>query len=506
MRILLEKRYWLLPVIFFIVLFFSSGLFKAMDVKPIGVHQWRQTDCASFALNYYQNNTPFLKPQMHNQTGSNGYAASEFPIIYFITGKLYAVFGFHEWVFRSVNLLFFFVGLWYLFLIVRRFTGNVITAMVPVIIAGTSPMYFYYGAHFLPNVPAISLCFAGWYYFFHFLERRHPKWIYLCAIFFCLAGLLKVSDLLSFFAAGFFLVISIFHNKQLFSKKTIAHIAISGTTALAIIYAWVKYTIWFNAKNGVGYFMLGILPVWNLDGKQIADIRSRFYTAWSLHIFSPVVWIILGLVLMLFIIRFRFMHQQLRLLTVFLFIGSIAYLLLFFEALYHHDYYMLTPMVAIIFLLITVVHYIFNLLQKYNSVIRSAIAVSLLLALTTWCLVYNSKKQHHRLYSPQYANVSDATYELEPYLRSLGIDRTDLVVSVPDKSPNISLYLFNNPGWTEVYTLHEFTIDEGFKKGAQYLIIGDSSYLQKENYKPFLQYQIGAYKNFLIYDLQQIIR
>jgi hypothetical protein len=74
--------------------FFLSGSHRMIDDGPRSVHAWRQADCASYAKNYFQNQQPFLQPQVFTQTGTNGYTVSEFPVIYFFTGKLYHVFGF----------------------------------------------------------------------------------------------------------------------------------------------------------------------------------------------------------------------------------------------------------------------------------------------------------------------------------------------------------------------------------------------------------------------------
>nr|MBP7400816.1 hypothetical protein [Chitinophagales bacterium] len=171
-------------------------------------------------------------------------------------------------------------------------------------------------------------------------------------------------------------------------------------------------------------------------------------------------------------------------------------------ALYHHDYYMLTPLIAILFLIITVTDFLFKKLATHNSTLKAGISITVLSALIFWCLNYNSKMQHHRLFAPEYKNVSDATSELQPYMRSLGIMRTDKIISVPDRSSNISLYLFNNPGWTEVFTLQTLSIQDKINLGAKYLIIGDSTYLNTTEYIPYLNKQIGNYKNFLIFDLQ----
>ena len=80
-------------IIFFALFVFLSwfyGLFDTMDRGPYSQHQWRQVDCLSITENYYQNNLPFLEPEMHWQgEGESGKAISEFPILYYAVGKMW---------------------------------------------------------------------------------------------------------------------------------------------------------------------------------------------------------------------------------------------------------------------------------------------------------------------------------------------------------------------------------------------------------------------------------
>ena len=50
--------------------------------QPQSHHQWRQSDCLSLALNYYQFELPFLEPQVHNLLAEEGKSVSEFPVLY----------------------------------------------------------------------------------------------------------------------------------------------------------------------------------------------------------------------------------------------------------------------------------------------------------------------------------------------------------------------------------------------------------------------------------------
>ncbi len=104
-----------------LLLIAGSGIWMWLNERPQGVHQWRQTDCASQARNYDKHDLPLLQPQMHSQLGKEGYAASEFPIIYYIVGKEYAAFGYHEYLFRITNLLICIAGLWAIYAMSCRF-------------------------------------------------------------------------------------------------------------------------------------------------------------------------------------------------------------------------------------------------------------------------------------------------------------------------------------------------------------------------------------------------
>lgn len=76
-------------LILFVMIVFMYGYFEIYNLKPYGMYDWRQSDCVSFAANYYQKDLPFLKPEIY-WLGStqNGATVSEFPILYFITAKI----------------------------------------------------------------------------------------------------------------------------------------------------------------------------------------------------------------------------------------------------------------------------------------------------------------------------------------------------------------------------------------------------------------------------------
>ena len=94
---------------------------------------------------------------------------------------------------------------------------------------------------------------------------------------------------------------------------------------------------------------------------------------------------------------------------------------------------------------------------------------------------------------------------IEPYLLSLGIKRSDRVISLADDSPNIALYFMNVKGWHMSRTINDEEILNAMKNGAQYFITNDSLQLKRERIKPFLSEKLGSFFNVQIFKIQKKI-
>ena len=110
---------------------------------------------------------------------------------------------------------------------------------------------------------------------------------------------------------------------------------------------------------------------------------------------------------------------------------------------------------------------------------------------------------------------------ITPYLREIGIQSDDKVISIPDPTFNYTLYLMNQPGWTSIQhqALNKAQIkelgedmDAGYdfqdliERGAKYLIVGRNGEYDKAKFKKietYLKYPIGEYENIKIYDLHE---
>jgi hypothetical protein len=94
-------------------------------------------------------------------------------------------------------------------------------------------------------------------------------------------------------------------------------------------------------------------------------------------------------------------------------------------------------------------------------------------------------------------------YELEPYLRKIGITKDDIVLSVPDGSPNISLVAFGNRGFTsDLFGKNNYTPAYCKTHGAKYMIITNRVYVHDSNYIDYTTKLIGQYKDIYIFDIR----
>lgn len=95
------------------------------------------------------------------------------------------------------------------------------------------------------------------------------------------------------------------------------------------------------------------------------------------------------------------------------------------------------------------------------------------------------------------------SYEtITPYLRSIGIQETDLVYSLPDPTPNSSLYFMQQRGITlnsekGIDVLSNMYIFQNLH--IKYLTLSDTSLLKDQTMKMLFKNPFGKFNNILIY-------
>ncbi|HRG57365.1 MAG TPA: hypothetical protein PK323_00320 [Bacteroidia bacterium] len=498
----------------FTVLSIHFKFYETINLGPQSTDLWRQADCYSIALNYYQNGFHFFKPQVHFLFSQNGYAAGEFPIIYFLSAILFKFFGVHFFLFKGLNLCIFFLGLYFLFKLTFRFTNHYILSYFICILYFCTPVVFFYANNFLSDVSALSFNIIGLYLFQRFFDTQKIKILSLAAFCFALAGLLKASASILVIAILCSVILelwfadgkSVFYDTiKKYKYRIIAHFLIS----ILLIISWYSYAIRFNQSNQTVFFGTKAMkgwPIWENNFMQIKDTLNNFRLI-HVEILSPLN-LALFVICMLTIIVFRKKTDAFyfKLLS-FLCMGLGMFIAYFWKGFQDQQYYL----VNLIILPILTCLIAFNILSKFdfskiNFYTKATMLCCALFAIYTgkniYKCYYKGGWRHQKLDAVYYDNY------LETKLLTFGIDKSSKIISLDDGTPNGTLAMLNRSGWSSYgfnsdrkYKVFEF--ESKIKMGASFLILNDTSFLKHEVIKLYTQNPIGTYKNLRCYKLTQ---
>lgn len=509
-------------LLFLLLLFGVAFYYNYHEIvfkRPQSIHQWRQSDCASIALNYNKQGMDFFHPETHNLTSDNGTsskcATSEVPILYYAAATLYGIFGYSDALYRIFVTLLFLLGLYYLFLFVRHTLKDTVWAMLFSLVFFTSPVLVYYGNSFLSNIPALSFSIIGWYYFMRYLEERRLKWFYTAVFALLLATTFKVTGFFSFFAiAGVYTLnlfgwVNIMPGYKLGKKQLILQfVALFAIASVAL--AWIVYAHNYNKVHGCSYFSTTIFPVWGLDKTEIKGVWESIRKIWLEQYFHKSVLVFFTLAFLLVLVKFRRAPKVLLGAVLIVFLQAIVFVLMQFWTFKDHDYYTIGLFILPVLIGVTAL----KILSTYIKVFKS-LMVKLAFGIFLMFNIYYAKGQLHERYygaANDYSAKSDL-HNITPYLREIGITREDPVIAIPDDS-HVMLYLMDQKGWTE-YTDAKFNraepvhyncdsagVKASIDRGAKYLIVNG---IQELYFKPYLiSFCInlkGRHGKVLIFDL-----
>ena len=488
--------------------------------RPQSVHKWRQSDCASIALNYYQNGMHFFQPETHNLTsdgGTTGNACpSEIPALYYTVAGLYKIFGYHESIFRILNTLLFFIGLFYLFKLFRLLLNDGFWAVLLSVLFLTAPVLVFYGNNFLSNSSALSFSFVGWYYLFRFYKERNQKWFALAMLFFLIAASFKVTALFSLVAIGGVYISELLNLARFQKGEKLFKYPLKQFMLLAAVFvliaAWILYARYYNQKHDCYYFSTTIFPVWSLDKEGILAVLENIWKIWLPQYFHPSVLILFAISFLFVVLFYKKNLKLLNFALVILFAEVIVYIVLQFWTFKDHDYYTID---MYIFPVILTAAAFFILKAKFPRIFTSIITKCLFLFFVLFNVYYA-----HGIIVDRYSGwmnnsgqLSDF-YTVTPFLRENGITADDTVIAIPDYS-HVSLYLMNQKGWTEYadarfnraesikYNRDSSGIQNSINKGAEYLIVDGIGQLYKKPYlQSFCRDLKGRYNDILVFDLK----
>lgn len=520
----LKNFYHILFLVVLVVVSFYYNYHEYLFYRPQSIHAWRQADCASLALNYYQGEMNFFHPEVHNLTSDNGTtgycATSEVPVLYYVSAALYHVFGYNESIIRIINTLIFFLGLFYLFRLLLYLIKDHYWSIVLSLFFFASPVLVYYGNNYLTNVSAFSFSLVGWFYFFKFIHDGKKKLLLGSMLFFLLAGAFKVTAFFSLFAIIGYLVLvktKLIYTKNPLLNKNSWIIIIPALVVIFMVGAWVYYANKYNKCHDCYYFSTTIFPIWTLDGESISRIITHIYKRWMNDYFHFSAHL-LFLTSLIFVLANARKAAKFRATTLLLLVlQAVVYILLQFWTFRDHDYYTINLNIIPVFIVLTA----FGVLKEHYPTIFQSLVIKIIIGMLLLFNIYHARKTVTTRYennANDYYHTREAIYTITPYLREKGIFPSDKVIYVPDGS-HVSLYLMNQTGWTQ-YTDKRFNKDEpitynsdsagiirSIENGAKFMVVNQ---LQDLYLYPYLQdfttTLVGKYGKALIFDLQDTSR
>ncbi|HTA84408.1 MAG TPA: glycosyltransferase family 39 protein [Bacteroidia bacterium] len=525
-------RWGLLFVLLLLGISFAYNYHSILFERPYSTHQWRQCDCLSITLNYYKEGMHFFTPVTHwcGPNGDGKVSTSECPIIYYTVACLWQIFGYHEFIYRLVVILISFAGLFYLYKLTYELLSDRLLAIMVSLFLFASPIFAFYANNFILDLPALSFAIIAWYFFVRFIKIQANKQLYISVLFFTLAGLTKLSALIAFapilllFPIEMLGLLKLNNGNKIFNsplKQGMPFLA-----ALVVIAAWTLYVVHYNSRVDIRVFSTQIFPIWHMNSAYKGRVFTSFYSDLLPQFYSLPALITILAMFATITVLWKKANSLLLFSAICIFSGVIAYIILWFQVLDVHDYYLINLLILVPFIIITFLHYLKNNHTRFFSSITLKILFGVFLAFNIYYTAIENRAKYPADDGSQVSsgfilrqktvdmwnwfhgdyNLYLRPYEtIEDYNRSLGIKREDKVISIPDNSVNISLYLMDQKGFTDYYypTMPDLPrLKQYILLGAKYLFINDSDLLHKDWIKPYITHPFGAYRGISIYNLQ----
>jgi hypothetical protein len=427
---------------------------------------------------------PFLQPETYNLQSDNGKVAGEFPLFYFIA----ACFSNTALALRVLHTFLFLCGIMATYFIAFHFLRRQLLSVFCTLLLFTSPLLVFYGNNFLSDVPALSVSFIGWAIFFGAYRKRKPGWLAVSFLFFTLGALLKASQVINFCILFIMLASSNIPQQRV-------KLILSGCFLIPVV-LWYLYAKSYNRLHHDNYYCLNIAPIWELSFYDIGLGIWRMVVSLSNNYFwRPVSLVLLGSVYFLLKHRKK-LERDLRLIMLSSFLLTIIYILLFYQKMIAHEYYYIPFFAFVLFGIIGLLK-IYNAYHAENIFAHSFAYIFLIIN-----IIYCKKFVEEKLTIPL-CNGYLSSNEMQLFLEKNGVTKYKSIISLPDDTPNKTLYQLKRKGYTE---FNKYPEDENYRNLIKYhqadFLLVDSNYMSKHILiKSYLKDSIGSFKGFILYKI-----
>ncbi len=365
-------------ILFFtlIVILIAQRFFHFQNVieEPMA---WRQFDTEFFAYDFYKHGINLFKPSV---SWMGGYRTTilEFPLISAIISIFYIIFE-PATLYARLTIYIFFIGsaiyLYKLFLKLY-YRSLAATALIVYLLL---PISLYYSRAVNIDFAVMFFALSALYYFVLGFENEKFMYIIPGVLLSTLGFLVKAPYMLIIY---FPLIYYIFHkNKVSFALKVIPLMLIPAIS----FYFWQKYSIKINNNAPDWYFIPDYFKFTDMSSWYFGSISQRFEIGkWELLLsrFGASGITFIGFPLFLTGAIFKLKNGFNKNIIYYYSIGSIIYILIFFNLNVIHNYYQVPLLVATSFFIAAGIDHINRYLSSRLKITGKAIITFIIVALT----------------------------------------------------------------------------------------------------------------------------
>lgn len=319
------------------ILLLILALFRMFHISgPVDdPHAWRQLDTKQYIDSYYYDQAPFLKPSVC-WMGGHKTLILEFPLPEYLVAELHEIFGPSLIVERLFFLGFFLLAMYFFYKSLELIFDNYVP-LLATFIAGLAPLSLFYSRAI--HIDFFAIAFSlGMLYFCMYAIRFKDKRSLLLSILFASVAFLTKAPYAFYFAIP--IVVFAFQEKQVhwFFKRSIGFLL-----PVLLLLLWVKYSKITNEKIPDWSFIPNFnrfteMWYWYFGTMQQRSIGANWITIGD-RIFIEILGYSGSLLFLLGAIFCKKNKSYFWSLS--LLVGTLIYLLIFFNLNLMHNYYQL---------------------------------------------------------------------------------------------------------------------------------------------------------------------
>ncbi len=225
-----------------------------LDAPYLDHHAHRQTDVATIARNFYEDNPSIFWPQVNWRADAPNYIESQFPLVPWLASRIYRFTGEQPWVGRGIVALFAGLQVMAVFGLVSLYQGQVAGFLAALFVA-LSPMAVYFGRTFMDDTPSLALSVAALWGIATWARRGRWWTLALGVVALALAVMVKLVTLYIFLPV--IVILWQLWGRQVWRRTTAWAVVILPLLPVIGWYAWARmlgqqyltFGIWGPASN-----------------------------------------------------------------------------------------------------------------------------------------------------------------------------------------------------------------------------------------------------------------